>query len=66
MLSFADTLNRLMAEHGESGYRLAKELNVAQQSVANWRHGWRIPHPKTREKIAAHYKITMGELMGSE
>ena len=65
-MGFAENLIRLQSEHGESGYRLAKELDVSQQSIANWRKGVCIPHPKMREKIAKHYKITVDELIKEE
>lgn len=64
-MSFPENLARLQAERGESGYRLAKEINVSQQSIANWRKGICIPHPKTRGKIAKHYGVSVDELMGS-
>lgn len=47
----------------ETNYRLAKEIDVTQTSVKSWNTGERLPHPKTRKKIAEHYGITVEELM---
>ncbi len=65
-MSFPENLARLQAERGESGYRLAKEIDVSQQSIANWRKGICIPHPKMQGKIAKHYGVSVDELMGRQ
>lgn len=65
-MSLAENLIRLQAEHGESNYRLAKDIDVSETSVSNWRKGICTPHPKMRKKIAKHYKITVDELCGTE
>lgn len=62
-MNFAKNLTQIQSEHGETNYRLAKAIGVTQTSVKNWRSGVRLPHPKTREKIAAHYGVTVEELM---
>ncbi|MFQ8838138.1 MAG: helix-turn-helix transcriptional regulator [Oscillospiraceae bacterium] len=62
-MGFAKNLTNLQAEHGETNYRLAKEIDVTQTSVKSWNTGERLPHPKTRKKIAEHYGITVEELM---
>lgn len=62
-MNFAKNLTQIQSEHGETNYRLAKAIGVTQTSVKNWRSGSRLPHPKTREKIAAHYGVTVEELM---
>ena len=65
-LSFRENLLRLQSEHGETNYRLAKEIGVSQTSVKNWRDGVRVPHPGTRARIASHYGVTVGDLMKEE
>ena len=49
-----------------SSYRFAKILGVNLQSVSNWKNGVVVPHPKTRQKIADHFGITLAELDGDE
>lgn len=61
---FAENLARLQAEHGETNYRLAKEIGVHQTSVQNWKSGIK-PHPKHVKLVAAHYGVTEAELMRS-
>lgn len=65
-MNFAKNLIQIQSKHGETNYRLAKAIGVTQTSVKNWRSGERLPHPKTREKIAAHYGVTVEELMKEE
>lgn len=64
-MGFTENLNYCMDVRGYTAYRLAKILNVNNQTVLNWQHGERIPHPKTREKIAGHFGITLTELDGN-
>lgn len=51
---------------GYSSYRFAKIIGVNIQSVLNWKSGECIPYPKTRQKIADHFGITLAELDGDE
>jgi transcriptional regulator with XRE-family HTH domain len=55
-----------MDSKGYSSYRFAKIIGVNIQSVSNWKSGEVIPHPKTRQKIADHFGITLAELDGDE
>lgn len=55
-MNFADKLAQLMDEHGESNYRLAKELCVSQTTIANWLSGT-IPHWNARRALAKHYGL---------
>lgn len=55
-----------MSQKSYSAYRLAKILGVNNQSVLNWQHGERLPHTKTRIKIAQHFGITLEELDGDD
>lgn len=65
-MGFAENLNYCMQQRGYSAYRLAKELGVNNQSAVNWQRGGILPHPKTRQKIADHFGITLEELDGDE
>ena len=65
-MGFAENLNYCMQQRGYSAYRLAKELGVNNQSTVNWQRGGILPHPKTRQKIADHFGITLAELDGDE
>ena len=61
-MSFSKNLSRLQQEHGESNYRLAKELGVHQTSVANWKSEACFPHPRQLAKIADHFGCTVDDL----
>ncbi len=65
-MGFAENLNYCMQQRGYSAYRLAKKLGVNNQSTVNWQRGGILPHPKTRQKIADHFGITLAELDGDE
>lgn len=58
-MGFPENLARLQAERGESNYRLAKEIDVSQTSIKNWKEGARRPHPRHQKRIAAHYGVTV-------
>ena len=62
-MAFSDNLAALMAERNESNYRLAKEIGVAQTSVANWLSGETKPLSVYAEKIAKHFGVAVDELM---
>ena len=61
-MSFPENLARLQAERGESNYRLAKEIDVSQTSIKNWKEGARRPHPRLQKRLAAHFCVTVEEL----
>lgn len=63
-MPFSQNLIYCMNQRGYSAYRLAKVLGVNNQSTVNWMEGKNVPHPKTRQKIADHFGITMAELDG--
>lgn len=64
-LSFAENLARLQAEHGETNYRLAKEIDVSQTSIKNWKESVCRPHPRQVKKLAKHYGVTVDALLKS-
>lgn len=65
-MSFTENFNYALEQREYSAYRFAKIIGVNGQSVANWKAGTVIPHPKTRQKIAEHFGITLAELDGDE
>lgn len=65
-MGFARNFNYCMDSARYSSYRFAKILGVNLQSVSNWKNGVVVPHPKTRQKIADHFGITLAELDGDE
>lgn len=62
-MSFAENLKRLQTEHGESNYRLAKELGVSQSTIKNWQTGVE-PNNLSLRAIAEHYGVPVEELTG--
>lgn len=62
-LSFPENLARLQAERGETNYRLAKEIDVSQTSIKNWKESVCRPHPRQVKKLAKHYGVTVDELL---
>ena len=64
-LSFPENLARLQAECGETNYRLAKEIDVSQTSIKNWKESVCRPHPRQVKKLAKHYGVTVDALLKS-
>lgn len=65
-MGFTKNFNYCMEQYGYSAYRFAKIIGANNQSVVNWLYGSNVPHPKTRQKIAYHFGITLAELGGDE
>lgn len=63
-MGFGENLARLQEEHGETNYRLAKDIGVRQTSIKNWKNGIK-PHPKNAKLVAKHYGVKVEELMGT-
>lgn len=58
-------IDKIMKEHGVSGYRLAKDSGISQSLIARWVTGERDPKGMSIEnasKIAKVLKITIDEL----
>lgn len=62
-LSFPENLARLQTERGETNYRLAKEIDVSQTSIKNWKESVCRPHPRQVKKLAKHYGVTVDALL---
>lgn len=62
-MSFCENLCTLKAKTGESNYRIAKSIGVTQMSVSNWCRGKNKPLPVYLEKLAAHFGVTVEQLI---
>lgn len=61
-MNFIETLTKLQAERGESNYRLAKEIDVTQTSIKNWKSGIK-PHPRHAQRLEKHFQLEDGALL---
>lgn len=61
-MSFAENLIRVQAERGVTNYRIAKEIDVSQASIANWKNGT-MPHPRNVKRLADYFNVTVDELL---
>ena len=64
-MSFAENLSVLQAKHGETNYRLAKEIGVNQSSIDNLKSGV-TPHPRHIRIVAEHFGLTVDELLSED
>ena len=64
-MGFPENLARLQAERGETNYRLAKEIDVSQTSIKNWKESVCRPHPRQVKKLANHFGVTVDALLKS-
>lgn len=65
-MNFAQNLKYIKEKENLTNYRLAKLFGCSQSSLINWLDNGVVPHPKTRQKIADHFGITLAELDGDE
>ena len=65
-MSFAQNLKYIKEKENLTNYRLAKLFGCSQSSLINWLDNGVVPHPKTRQKIADHFGITLADLDGDE
>lgn len=65
-MSFAQNLKYIKEKENLTNYRLAKLFGCSQSSLINWLDNGVVPHPKTRQKIADHFGITLAALDGDE
>lgn len=64
IVNFSENLAKKMAEHGETQYRVAKELEISQSTVASWLAGRNRPNKALLDKVAAHYGMTREQMLG--
>ena len=65
-MSFTQNFNYCMEQKKYTAYKFAKIIGASNQGVLNWQSGECIPYPKTRQKIADHFGITLAALDGDE
>lgn len=65
-MPFTENLNYCMKQMNYSAYRMAKLIGATNQAVLNWQAGKAVPYPRTRQKVADHFGITLAELDGDE
>lgn len=61
-MKFSELLVTLMDERGETAYRLAKEMQISQSTVASWTGGNRIPQKYHIKVLAEHFGINRAEI----
>ena len=61
-MSFSENLTRIQADRGVTNYRIAKEIDVSQASIANWKNGT-MPHPRNVKRLADYFNVTVDELL---
>ena len=65
-MPFTQNFNYCMEQKKYTAYKFAKIIGASNQGVLNWQSGECIPYPKTQQKIADHFGITLAELDGDE
>lgn len=65
-MAFAQNFSYCLDQLGLSPYAFAQIIGVSNQGVLNWKKGVSIPYPKTQQKIANYFAITVEALMGDE
>ena len=65
-MAFAQNFSYCLDQMGLSPYAFAQIIGVSNQGVLNWKKGVSIPYPKTQQKIAHYFGITVEALMGDE
>ena len=61
---FAERLNKILEEFKISRYRMAKDLKVSQQTVANWCNGINEPKAKQIVIICKYLDVSSDYLLG--
>ncbi|MDE7373430.1 MAG: helix-turn-helix domain-containing protein [Clostridia bacterium] len=61
---FAEKLNKILEEYKISRYRMAKDLKVSQQTVANWCYGLSEPKAKQIVIICKYLDVSSDYLLG--
>lgn len=64
-MSFAENLARIQAERGVTNYRIAKEIDVNQTSIVNWKNGTK-PHPRNVKRLADYFNVSVDELLAGD
>lgn len=59
-----EIFERLLAEKHVTAYKVAKEANITQTALSNWKMGKSTPGIKNLQKIADYFEVTIDYLMG--
>ena len=65
-MEFNQLLSDLMKERGWTNYRLAKQMDCSQSTVANWIAGETKPQKATMKRLAAVLGVSVAYLNGDE
>lgn len=65
-MAFAQNFSYCLDQMDLSPYAFAQIIGVSNQGVLNWKKGVSLPYPKTQQKIANYFGITVEALMGDE
>lgn len=61
---FAERLRKILEEYKISRYKMAKDLNLSQQTVANWCYGYNEPKAKQIVIICQYLDVSADYLLG--
>lgn len=48
-----------------TNYRIAKEIDVNQTSIVNWKNGTK-PHPRNVKRLADYFNVSVDELLSGD
>lgn len=65
-MKFSEKLASLMREKGETAYRVSKEVLCSQSTISNWLKGKTEPTNAMKKLLAAHFGITVDELLSKD
>ena len=63
---FGGRLKELRTEKGYSQSEFAQKMNVSKQNISDWENGKSETNFEMLSKIAAVFKVTVGQLIGTE
>ena len=58
-----EVFEQLLQKYGISAYKVAKEAEVTQTALSNWKNGRNTPSAPTLQKIAEYFGVTVDYLM---
>lgn len=61
---FSEILRKLMSEKDISNYRVAKDINVSNTTIANWLNGVSRPNNEKLQKLADYFDVSVDYLIG--
>lgn len=65
-MNFAQKLKEIKEINGISNYKLAKDINVSQTTVANWLNGKSVPNIDTCNELVKYFKVNIDYFQESE